>query len=279
MRPIHALLREATAQLADISDTPRLDAELLLGHALGLSRTALLTRSNDLIEDAEFQSLVARRLDHEPIAYITGSWEFYSLQLIVRPPVLVPRPETEHLVEAALAHVAGASSARVLDLCTGSGCVPLSILQNAPHVDADAVDIQTHAVALARENAEALALPLTVYHGDLFAALPEGTAPYDVITANPPYISPAEYADLSPVIQKHEDPVALVSGEDGLDLVRRILDEARAWLNKGGLLAMEIGDTQSAAVRAHAEVLGWQRIAFIPDLAGHLRIFTAIRPA
>lgn len=279
MLPVHAVLREAAAQLAELSDTPRLDGELLLAHALGMSRTALLTRPQQEVDTALFTPLLRRRLNHEPIAYILGTWEFFSLEFLVRPPVLVPRPETEHLVEAALVHLRGNGSARVLDLCTGTGCVALSIAHSAPGAHVQAVDLQPHAVQLANENATRLGLAVSVYQGDLFAALPASTAPYDVITANPPYISPAEYAELSPVIQKHEDPVALISGEDGLDLVRRILNEAPQWLREGGVLAIEIGDTQSAAVRAHAEGLGWQRIAFLPDLAGHLRIFTAIRPA
>lgn len=277
MDTLGARLLAAADALSAVSDTPRLDAELLLAQALGFSRTRLLSHLHDRLDSAAFEAMLARRMNHEPVAYILGTWEFYALEFAVRAPVLVPRPETEHLVEAALEAIAGTPHARVLDLCTGSGCVAIAVAKHSDGARVDAVDVQPHAVALARENAERLQAAVSVYEGDLFAALPTGAGPYHAITGNPPYIALAEYDELPLVIQKHEDPVALLSGGDGLDLVRRILVEAVPFIVPGGMLALEIGDTQAAAVRALAEAAGWRDVAFIRDLAGHERIFTARR--
>lgn len=274
-----ALLHSATQRLAVASESPRLDAELLLAAVLRSSRGSLLARLEESAADVveQFEPLIQRRLDHEPIAYILGTWEFFSLEFITRAPVLVPRPETEHLVEAALAHLQGHAVARVLDLCTGTGCVAITIAQNHPGTHVDAVDLQPHAFTLARENVARHHAAVTVHDGDLFAALPTGSGPYDVIVSNPPYIADAEYADLSETIRKHEDPVALLAGHDGLDCVRRILADAPHWLAPGGLLALEIGDTQSEQLRPIAEQLGWCDVRYIHDLADHPRIFTAKR--
>lgn len=274
------VLLAATRCLEATSDTPRLDAELLLAHALDLTRGQLVARLDHPANDAgaRLAPLLQRRLDHEPIPYILGSWEFFSVELITRAPVLVPRPETEHLVEVALAHLAGRSHPRVLDLCTGSGCVALAIALNQPRASVDAVDIQPHAIALARENVAHHGATVQIHAGDLFQALPTGSGPYDVIVSNPPYIAVHEYADLSETIRRHEDPVALVSGDDGLDCVRRILLEASDWLRPDGLLALEIGDTQAPMLTPIAQRLGWRDIWYVQDLAGHDRIFTAKPP-
>jgi len=277
---LHTLLQTATQRLAAASDSPRLDAELLLAEVLGTSRGRLLARLGEAppADAAErLDALLLRRLDHEPIAYILGTWEFFSLEIITRAPVLVPRPETEHLVEAALAHLQGRTAPRVLDLCTGTGCVAIAIAKNHPGSQVDAVDLQPHAISLARENVARHNASVTVHDGDLFAALPPGSGPNHVIVSNPPYIADAEYADLSETIRKHEDPVALLSGHDGLDCVRRILADAPHWLAPGGLLALEIGDTQSEPLQVIAEQMGWREVRYIQDLAGHPRIFTAKR--
>lgn len=246
-----------------------------MAHAMGIDRAALLTRLRDTCADDAFPAMLARRLNDEPIAYILGEWEFFSLPFLCRAPVLVPRPETEHLVEAALEHLAGKSSARVLDLCTGTGCVAISIARNLPGAEVVAVDVQPHAVELARANAARLGAAVQVLHGDLFQALPPQGESFDAIVSNPPYISEAEYGSLPKVILKHEDPVALLAGRDGLHVVRRILAEAGRWLAPQGLLAMEIGDTQADAVLALAGSLGWNKLGVRRDLAGHARIVVA----
>lgn len=277
MPTIAAILGEAARRLAGVTETPRLDAELLLAHVLGYSRAQLMARGGEPVESPAFGEALARRLNHEPIAYITGHWEFFSIDFLSRAPVLVPRPETEHLVEAALAHLAGRPGARVLDLCTGTGCVAIAIARNVAGATVDAVDIQPHAVTLARENVERLGVAVSVYEGDLFSALPGGSGPYDVIVSNPPYIADAEYADLPEVIRRHEDPVALLAGADGLDVVRRILRDGLDYVVPGGLLAMELGETQAGAVGEIASELGWHEIGVIRDLGGHERVVTARR--
>ena len=234
-------------------------------------------RTRDPIHAPDFEAYLARRLDHEPIPYILGTWEFFSLEFLCRAPVLVPRPETEHLVEAAIAHLAGKTAPRVLDLCTGTGCVAISIAKNCPGATVTAVDLQPHAIALAKENSARNAANVSVLRGDLFAALPAGDAPFNAIVSNPPYISRAEYATLSPIILKHEDPIALLAGADGLDIIDRLLREAHGWLVPGGLLAIEIGETQSEVVTAKCRCDKWGNVSVLPDLAGHPRIFTATR--
>ena len=246
-----------------------------MAHALGIRRSELLARPREVVAAPRFSALLSRRLNHEPVAYILGEWEFFSLNFVCRAPVLVPRPETEHLVEVALEHLAGRTASRVLDLCTGTGCVAISIARNLSGAQVEAVDLQPHAVALARENSGLLGAGVTVHHGDLFEALPAGTGPFDVIASNPPYISESEYRELSPVILKHEDPVALLAGSDGLAVVRRIFEEAGRWLAPGGLLAMEIGDTQSEAVMRLGRETGWGEVSMRADLAGHPRIAVA----
>lgn len=272
-------LAAATRILAHVSESPRLDAELLLAHALGLTRSALLARLHEDLPAPEFESLVERRKAHEPVAHILGEWEFFSLPVYTQRPILVPRPETEHLVEAVLAFI-GDRPARFLDLCTGTGCVAVAIAANAPAGRGVATDIQPAAVALARRNVERHGLEsrVRVYEGDLFDALPPEEAAFDAICANPPYVADAEWNILAPDIRLHEDPRALKAGPDGLDLIRRIADGAPRWLRPGGLLALEIGDGQYDAVARLLEARGYGDVGFRKDLAGIRRIVSATRP-
>ncbi len=267
-------LSVATDRLAPISETPRLDAELLLAHAIGLTRTKLLAQLRDSIPVPQaFETFLQRRLDHEPIAYIMGTWEFFSLEFSTRPPILVPRPETEHLVEAALAAVKAAKSdsLRVLDLCTGSGCVAITIAKSAPETRVTATDLNPEALALARENALRHEVQIEFHEGDLFQALP-ADAVFDLIVSNPPYVADDEWPTLSPVIQKHEDPRALLAGEEGLDFIRTIVTQAPRHLAASGFLALEIGDNQRDAVAGILQEGGFDNIRFHKDLAGIARI-------
>jgi release factor glutamine methyltransferase len=273
---ISQALRAAEESLSPVTETPRLDAEILLAHAMGMNRSRLLARLRDPFDAPGFEALLQRRLDSEPIAYILGEWEFFSMDFATRAPVLVPRPETEHLVESALEYLADHPAANeMLDLCTGTGCVAISIAKNASRVHAIAVDIASYAVELARENVarHQLSTRVEVRQGDLFAPLAGPPIPsFDVICANPPYVADAEWDSLPLCIRRHEDPGALLSGPDGLDLVRRIADEGRAWLREGGLLAMEIADGQSGTVCALMAALGYQVLPPVNDLAGIPRI-------
>lgn len=277
MPTVAEALRDAEARLTQASDSPRLDAELLLAHALQTTRGQLFVRHNDAIDAKIFESYLARRLAGEPIAYILGTWEFFSIELAVEPPMLVPRPETEHLVEAVLAFI-GDRPARVLDLCTGTGCVAIAIAKSAPRATVAAVDINSAAVALARRNVarHGLGERVKLVEGDLFAALPSGEASFDAICANPPYVAEGEWAGLSDTIRKYEDPRALVSGLDGLDCIRRIVAEVPKYLRPGGLLALEMGQGQAAAVRTVLETAGFGSIKILNDLAGIPRIACGI---
>jgi len=282
---IRAILAEAAQLLQPRSDTPRLDAELLLAHALGVSRAALLARLADPVESPEaierFDRAIRRRQAGEPVAYILENAGFYGLTLRVRPPVLVPRPETELLVSAALDYLEGhrSETPRVLDLCTGSGCVPLAIKHHLPQCACAGVDISPAAIALARENAKCLDLDITLLTGDLFETPGlRDLAPFDVITANPPYVALTEWDSLPLDIRLYEDPGALLGGPDGLDLIRRILRNAPAWLRRAGLLALELGEGQFPTVRTLAETEGFSGIRAIRDLAGTERIFIALKP-
>jgi len=271
-------LRDTERRLATNSESPRLDAEFLLAHAMGMERPRLLARLGEPLPQLAFEPLVLRRLAGEPVAYILGSWEFYSLEIEVEAPALVPRPETEHLVEAILEFI-GEDPARVLDLCTGTGCVAIAIAKNAPRARVLAADIAPGYVALARRNAARHGLRdrCSAAQGDLFGAVPAGEAPFDAICANPPYVAQEEWSALSETIQRYEDPRALLSGREGLDCIRRITAEAQRFLRPGGLLAIEIGYRQAVAVRRLLEAEDYRGIHFRRDLAGIERIACGFR--
>jgi len=266
-----AALESMAGRIAGLTETPRFEAELLLAHFLGWDRTQLIARLNEAVELHGLEALVRRRLASEPIAYILGTWEFYSMELAVEAPLLVPRPETEHLVEVALPHIP-AEGGRVLDLCTGTGCVALALARHGKPETLWATDISPVAVRVATENARRHGLPIQVAPGDLFDALPEETDPFHVISANPPYVEAGEWPGLARDIRDYEDPGALLSGADGLDCIRRIVSEAPRWLCPGGLLALEMGEGQGRAVRDLLERRGFSHVAVTKDLAGHDRI-------
>ncbi|MCP4643477.1 MAG: peptide chain release factor N(5)-glutamine methyltransferase [bacterium] len=272
-------LARAADRIASISETPRVDAEILLAHTLGCTRAQLLARLKESVDAPNFDALVQRRLDCEPIAYILGDWEFYSMTFLVGPPTLVPRPETEHLVEAVLDHI-GEGPARVLELGTGTGCVALALAANAPACHVLATDIAAQALELASRNAEKHALTgrVSFAQGDLFEAVPDDAAPYDAVCSNPPYVETGAWPELSPVIRRHEDPDALLAGPDGLDVIRRIARDAQTYLKPGGLLAFEMGMGQTEAVCTLLEQHGYADIDVRPDLAGIGRVALARKP-
>lgn len=272
-------IRAAANQLATLSDTPRLDAQILMAHALGISRAKLLASLPERIEAPLFGELLRRRLQYEPLAYILGEWEFFSLSFIVRPPLLVPRPETEHLVEKVIEFI-NERPAAVLEIGTGTGCIAVAVARNAPSVRIIATDINPVAVEMAALNAERhhVADRLEFRCGDLYDALGEPAGPFDAICSNPPYVEEACWNELSPVIRLHEDPGALLSGADGLDLIRRIVVGAPARLKPGGLLALEIGQGQSASVMALLREAGFEEVGFVPDLAGIERVVHGRKP-
>ncbi len=237
----------ATERIAGVSDSPRLDAELLAAHALGCSREAmLLARLDDPVPEA-FDALVERRLAHEPVAYITGSRAFWTIELMVGPGVLVPRADSETLIEAAVAHFAGRAPRRLLDLGTGPGTLLLAALDEWRDATGLGVDASDVALDYARRNGEALGLGgrATWLQGDWTAGI-DGR--FDLILANPPYIGTDEA--LPREVAGHEPAGALFAGADGLDDYRRIVPELPRLLAPGGIAAIEIGHTQGDAVMA-----------------------------
>ncbi len=272
-------LKDATERLSEITETPRLDAELLLAHALHIPRSRLLASLQDQFLANDFDLLLERRRKGEPLAYIFGEWEFFSLRFEVEAPVLVPRPETEHLVEAVLENV-GESSARVLEIGCGTGCVAIAIAKNAPKVHVLATDIRLGNLALGRRNALRHTVEDRVQFvaGDLFEPVRDSDARFDVVCSNPPYVEEGARDSLPTTVRDFEDPGALFSGDEGLDLIRRMIAEAPEYLQPEGLLAMEIGAGQARAVEQLLTERGYRTIRFQRDLAGIERIATAKAP-
>jgi release factor glutamine methyltransferase len=241
-------LRDAAARLAAVSDTPRLDAELIAAHAAGLERGEMLLRLSDLAVPVEADALLARRLAHEPVAHITGTRDFWTLSLKVSPDVLIPRPDSETLIEAALGHFAGrAGPRRILDLGTGSGALLLAALSEWPQATGLGIDISAGALAVAQENAQrcGLADRADFVAGDWAQDL-DGR--FDLILCNPPYIEAD--AVLAPEVADHEPHGALFAGADGLDCYRRLAPGMARLLETGGIALFEIGHDQGRAVSA-----------------------------
>ena len=283
-------------------DDAHLEAEVLLAHTLGIDRAHLLARLSDPLEDAAggaFEALVARRLHHEPLAYVTGVREFFGLEFSCGPEALIPRQETELLVEVALAEISRRRpGVGVVDVGTGGGAIAGghpgnppgapgeggdagaggrgggasagAIAVNAPGTPVTAVDASTGALALARRNAErhGVAQQIALCRGDLL----EGLGAFEVIVANLPYVSARDWDGLAPELRLWEPRDALVGGERGTEIVERLLDRAHGHLAMGGMLAAEIGDTQGAALQAYAHArFPEAEIHVRTDLAGHDR--------
>jgi release factor glutamine methyltransferase len=257
-------------------DSPRLEAELLMAHGLGCDRIRLVIDAQRPLspeELAQVKALLKRRRRFEPMAYILGQREFYGRSFEVDTNVLIPRPDTEVLVDVALevtkgSHLYGSA----LDLCTGSGCVAVTFALERPTWRTWASDIAPGAVAVARRNAARLgATEVCFVEGNLFAPL-DSALRFDLITANPPYIPEAELATLQPDIREYEPELALTSGTDGLDLIRVIVPKARQHLVPLGILALEVGAGQSQRVVALMHEHGFTNVETRRDLAGRDRV-------
>ncbi len=260
------------------SETPRLDAEILLAFSRECPRIKLYTEYDEVLSDAvraKMKSLVQRRAAREPVAYLVGYREFFSLPFRVTSDVLIPRPDTETLVMEALEVVKPLAAATVVDLCTGSGCVAVSLAKNAPASQVTATDISPAALEVAAANAAANGVEsrVTFVKGDLLTALPAGTQ-FDVIVSNPPYIRTDELKTLDADVREFEPQLALDGGADGLDLVRRIFSGIRQSLKSGGWLLLEIDPSQFPVVNQLAEQQGtFTNVASIKDLNGNLRVW------
>ncbi len=266
-------VQQATTRIA------RRDAERLLEHLLHRDRAWLMTHSDQALlpaMDDRLQALVARRAAREPLQYLLGEQEFYGLALRVTRDTLIPRPETEHLVEAVL-HWCGQQPMplRIVDVGTGTGAIALALAQHLPAAEIAACDVSPAALAVAVENAERLGLSGRVAFrlSDLLAGF--GDDRFDAVVSNPPYIPAGDAAEMQPEVRDHEPHLALFAGADGLAIYRRLVAEAGVRLRAGGLLAMEIGYAQSEALRGLLD--GWQEVRFVDDYAGIPRVVMATR--
>ncbi len=250
----------------------RLDIRILLGHALGVSRAWLIAHEHDELPAAAvaaYESLFARHLTGEPVAYIVGEKEFFGRSFKVSPAVLVPRPETELLVELALEKLSAGKAARVLDLGTGSGCIAITLALERPGCGIVAVEQSAEALSVAKQNAVHWGAKLGFYRGSWYQALPAGTERFDLIVSNPPYVAEN---DRHLAALAHEPAQALASGADGLDDIRRIVQDAGAWLKPGGWLMFEHGWDQGEACRGLLQEAGFCNVETRADLAGIGRV-------
>ncbi len=282
MLTLREALTRATSQLSanpQLQPTALQDAVVLLMHTLSLPRAALIAhpeRPVDREEQAAYQRLVERRLLFEPIQYIAGVTEFYGLTLRVTPAVLIPRPETELLVEAVLQAVARDTEMHIVDVGTGSGAIAIALANALPNATLTAVDLSAEALAVARENARTHGVEgrIRFVQSDLLRAV--GTQDFPgCIVSNPPYVATADGPGLHPQVRDHEPAGALFSGPSGMEIFERLIPEARALLRPGGLLALEIGYGQRDRV---ADLLaGWDGVRFLDDLQGIARVALARR--
>ncbi|GGY68868.1 peptide chain release factor N(5)-glutamine methyltransferase [Marinobacter zhanjiangensis] len=263
------VLTEASTRID--SESSRLDAELLLAQVTGWSRTRFRAFPEAILEPeqlASYRQLVERRVAGEPIAHILGHQEFWSLTLEVTPATLIPRPDTECLVEAALS-LPLPERARVIDLGTGTGAIALALLSERPQWQARATDLVPEAVALARRNAERCGLPLTVTRSHWFTGLEHQH--FDLIVSNPPYIEEGDHHLVSGDV-RYEPDSALVSGRDGLDAIRHLIQESQYWLTPGGWLMLEHGYHQGESVRLLFRAAGYSDVETRKDYGGNDRL-------
>jgi release factor glutamine methyltransferase len=275
------VLAEGIASLRELGiESARLDAELLLREASGRSHTDVyLDIDATLSENAAgyFRDLLARRRKREPVAYITGKKEFWSLDLLVTPDVLVPRPETERVVEVVLEFAKAADKKRglrILDIGTGSGAIALALASELPDSRITATDVSLAALEVGRKNSERLGLSnrLDFRHGDLFGAAFDGEV-FDLIVSNPPYIRSAEFGSLAPEIRHWEPLLALDGGKDGLDFYRRLAVEADRYLVDSGFIVVEIGaDMAEDVLTLFARTRRYSTPIVYADYAGHDRV-------
>ena len=263
-------------------DNPRLTAEVLLAHTLQKDRMYLYVHFDQpLYEDerAGFRALIKQRVQGVPTQYLVGTQEFWSLEFKVTPDVLIPRPETEHLVEAAINLSKEFPAPAIVDIGTGSGIIAVSLKKELPQAAVHAADISERALAIAQQNAAVLLdgdSAIIFHQGDLFTPLYGHT--FDLIISNPPYIAAADYAELAREVKDHEPRMALHAGEKGLDVYERLIADAQNYLNPGGYVLVEIGYGQKDDVVKIFEEHGYSIHDVIPDYAGIERVVVGQRP-
>jgi release factor glutamine methyltransferase len=260
-------------------DRARQDTDTLLLHVLEKTKSWLLAHSDEQLaasEASRYAELLERRYRGEPIQYIVGEAEFYGLPFRVTPDVLIPRPETEHLVEKALEVAASFPAPRIVDVGTGSGCIAVALAHHLPQARITAIDLSAPALAIAEENAKRNGVALRFLEGDLLT--PVAGEHFDLIVSNPPYVPLADRASLAVEVRDHEPALALFAGPDGLEICRRLIPSAFAALVPGGFLLLEIGHGQSQAIAALLAASGFRQIELIPDLQSIPRVACAQRP-
>jgi release factor glutamine methyltransferase len=277
-------LAEGARRLADGRiESARVDAEMLMEHVLGMTREQLLTSRDFLLSEVHIQQYrehLRRRLEREPLAYIRGQREFWSLEFHVSPEVLIPRPETERLVEIALAlarELPQTQALEVLDIGTGSGAIAISLAKELPSAVIWATDVSPAALEIARSNAacNGVAARVRFFHGDLFEAIGEFTERFGLIISNPPYIRSAEMDVLEPEVSLWEPRGALDGGADGLDFYRRIARQARDYLAPNGAVAVEVGADMGKEASRLFSAGGYKGVAIFQDYAGRDRVVVA----
>lgn len=262
-------------------DRARLDVEALLLRVLGKDKAWLMTHSEEELTEAQanrYEGLLQRRFQGEPMQYITGETEFYGLPFFVTPGVLIPRPDTEHLVEKVLALAGGFAQPRILDVGTGSGAIAVALASKLVQASITAVDLSQAALAVASNNAERnrVADRIRFLCGDLLAPVAK-EACFEIVVSNPPYVPEVDRESLSVEVRDHEPEMALFAGNDGLAIYRRLIPAAHAVLVQGGFLALEIGYGQQAAIQILLAESGFDQIEFILDLQGIPRVACARR--
>jgi len=265
------------------SESPRLDAEILLAHARNCQRIQLYTNYETPLEPderARMRELVLRRATLEPVAYLVGYREFFGIEFEVQPGVFIPRPDTETLVVSLLEaaqDMEDVTPLRVLDLCTGSGCIPISVAANCPRARLTAVELDADVVDVAQKNAQhnGTADRVEILQGSLFEPLPD-EAQFEIIASNPPYVTDQEMDGLQPDVRLHEPHLALCGGADGLEIVRKLLAGAPARLVPGGVMLLEIASGQAETVRQlYADTGVFEPAEIVKDLGGRSRVVVA----
>jgi len=260
-------------------ENARRDAELLLTHTLKNSRVWLLAHAEEELsgeQEANYSTLVSLRRKGEPIQYITGETEFYGLPFRVTPDVLIPRPETEHLVEKVIKLAARFQQPRIVDIGTGSGAIAVALAHKLSQASITAIDLSAPALAIAQHNAMRSGVDLRFLEGDLLASV--SNEQFEIVVSNPPYVPSVDRATLSVEVCEYEPALALFAGDDGLDVFRRLIPVAFSALISGGYVALEIGYGQSPAITELLAKAGFEQIEFAPDLQGIPRVACARRP-
>ena len=264
-------------------ENPRLEAEVLLCHVLGMTRVEIYTKYATIPGAgplARFKALIKRRIAREPTQYLTNKAEFYSIPLYVDSRVLIPRPDSERLVDVALETAGPQQEIKIADLCTGSGCIALALARSLPKARIIAVDVSADALEVARRNVEDNGFTgrITLMQGDLAAPLRDAglAGTLDMIVSNPPYVRLDEVDTLAVEIRDHEPRAALIAGPEGTEFHRRIARESPEMLRDGGALIMEIGEDQGPAVTAVMEEAGFREVRLSSDLSGRNRVVSGL---